>query len=97
MSFGGSNTPASNEYTFAADGSYRQSRAVTSSVSSDRSTADVSGTNGSGGRWQLAGWVLILTDGWGQTLWGVAFSFETDEKTRRVVRFYYNNVAYKRQ
>lgn len=94
MSFGGSNTSASNEYTFAADGSYRQSRAVTSSVSSDRSTADV---GGSGGRWQLAGWVLIPTDGRGQTLRGVAFFFETDEKTRRVVRFYYNNVAYKRQ
>lgn len=59
VSFGGGNTSASNEYTFAADGSYRQSGAVTSSVSSDRSTADV---GGSGGRWQLAGWVLILTD-----------------------------------
>ena len=70
---------------------------MTSSVSSDRSTVDVGGTNGSGGRWQLAGWVLIPTDGRGQTLRGVAFFFETDEKTRRVVRFYYNNVAYKRQ
>ena len=94
MSFGGSNTLASNEYTFAADGSYRQSRAVTSSVSSDRSTVDV---GGSGGSWQLADWVLIPTDGRGQTLRGVAFFFETDEKTRRVVQFYYNNVACKRQ
>ncbi|MGI4874023.1 MAG: hypothetical protein ACRYFX_22920 [Janthinobacterium lividum] len=96
VSFGGGSTSASNALTFKHDGTFTQEGAVSSSVSSDQSTAHVGNSDAGAGHYQLAGWTLTLTDAQGQKAQGVAFPIETDEKTGQVVRFYYQNIAYKR-
>ncbi|QKG51782.1 hypothetical protein [Hymenobacter sp. BRD67] len=96
VSFGGGGVSASNDLTFSADGTYAQGGVVTASASSSESTTDVGSASSSGGKWQLNGWVLALTDTKGQVATGVAFPVETDDKTQQVTRFYFQNVAYKR-
>ncbi|GAA4495068.1 hypothetical protein GCM10023172_06180 [Hymenobacter ginsengisoli] len=96
VSFGGGGMSASNDLTFNPDGTYTQSGAVTGSASSSESTADVGSSRSGGGKWQLNGLVLTLTDAKGQVATGVAFPVETDDKTQQVTRFYFQNVAYKR-
>ena len=97
VSFGGGSTSASNALTFMADGTFAQEGAVSSSVGSDQSTARVGSSDAGAGHYQLAGWTLTLTDAQGHKAQGVAFPIEQDEKTGQVVRFYFQNIAYKRQ
>ncbi|MCA8830914.1 hypothetical protein [Hymenobacter pini] len=96
VSFSGGTTAASNTYTFQPDGTYTQSGVLSSQVSSNQSTASTGGTSNGAGRWQLTGWQLRLTNPQGGTSQGVAFPFEMD-KAGKVVRFYFQSVAYKRQ
>ena len=97
VSFGGGSTSASNAFTFKADGTFSQEGAVSSSVSSDQSTTHVGNSDAGAGHYQLDGWTLTLTDARGQKAQGVAFPIEKDEKTGQLVRFYFQNIAYKRQ
>ncbi len=97
VSFGGGSMAASSSLTFKADGTYAQSGAATGISTSAESTARVGGTSSGGGKWQLQDWVLTLSPGSGPAISGVAFPVERDEKTGQVVRFCFNNVAYKRQ
>ncbi|WP_201984586.1 hypothetical protein [Hymenobacter rubidus] len=80
-----------------ADGTYRGGFAASISASSNQGKTTVGNSGDSAGRWSLNGWVLSLTNAQGRTTSGVAYPIEKDEKTGRVVRFYFNNVAYARQ
>ncbi|GAA4495060.1 hypothetical protein GCM10023172_06160 [Hymenobacter ginsengisoli] len=88
----------SSGLTFRADGTYTGGSASSfSGKDTDGNATYDAGSSGTGaGHWSLNGWVLNLTNAQGQTKRGVAFPFELDEKTGRVVRFYFDNVAYKR-
>ncbi|WP_151087823.1 hypothetical protein [Hymenobacter baengnokdamensis] len=88
----------SSDLTFRADGTYSGGSASSfSGKDTGGNTTYDAGASGAGaGRWSLNGWVLTLTNAQGQTRRGVAFPFEMDDKTGRVVRFYFDNVAYKR-
>lgn len=80
-----------------ADGSYSGSSVASVSATSNESTVRAGSTGTMGGRWSLSGWVLTLIDAAGQPVRrGLAYPIERDAKTGQLVRFYFDNVAYKR-
>jgi hypothetical protein len=80
-----------------ADGSYSGGSAASVSATSNESTVRAGSSNTAAGRWALSGWVLTLTDAAGQPVRrGLAYPIERDAKTGQFVRFYFDNVAYKR-
>lgn len=79
-----------------ADGSYAGSSSGTVSATTNQGTFTGGSSGESAGRWGLSGWVLTLTDNTGRTTRSMAYPIEKDEKTGQVVRFYFNNVVYKR-
>ncbi len=87
----------SSSLDLRADGSYSGSSVASVSATSTESTVRAGSTGTTGGRWSQSGWVLTLTDAAGQPVRrGLAYPIERDAKTGQVVRFYFDNVAYKR-
>ncbi|QKG55707.1 hypothetical protein GKZ68_03050 [Hymenobacter sp. BRD128] len=97
VSLGGGSTAVVSGLAFRPDGTY--TRTGTSSISTGTDADGTAHAGASGtctGRWSLNGWLLTLTSAQGQTIRGVAYPIETDDKTGQLTRFYYGSMAYKR-
>ncbi|WP_201981014.1 tetratricopeptide repeat protein [Hymenobacter rubidus] len=92
-----SGASSSSTIELRADGTYSQSGA--GSVSSTTKDTYVSGGASSrgGGRWQLTGYTLTLTDGQGQATQGIAFPYDDPKTTLYPDRFYFLGVMYNKK
>ncbi|WP_201984588.1 hypothetical protein [Hymenobacter rubidus] len=85
----------SKSLTFRPDGTYTSGGVATVTSVTERSVAETGGSSKQGGRWQLNGWYLTLTDAQGRTVRDVAYP--VGDGKGKITLFNFNGMAYSRQ
>jgi hypothetical protein len=92
-----SGASSSSSIDLRADGTYAQSGAGSVSSRTSESTVTAGGTSQGGGRWQLNGYTLTLTDGQGKVTQGITFPYDDPKTAVYPDRFYFMGTMYNKK
>jgi hypothetical protein len=94
---GGNSASASNTIELRPDGTFRRVGVASVQSTSSESVVDAGAQGGGDGKWEVAGYSLVLTGADGKVQRGIAFPYDDKETPAYPDRMYFAGTMYKRQ